>query len=59
MAILTVEGRVENGQIRLRENVVLPECFPFSVSIWRDESGPPVHVASRFPPSSTRPNPPR
>jgi hypothetical protein len=25
MAILTVEGIVENGQIRLRDNVTLPE----------------------------------
>ena len=25
MAILTVEGVVENGQIRLRDNVALPE----------------------------------
>ena len=46
MAILTVEGVVENGQIRLRDNVVLPEDTKVYVVIPDVESAPPPHVYS-------------
>ena len=40
MAILTVEGIVENGQIRLRDHVVLPERAKVYVVI-PDAGAPP------------------
>jgi len=46
MAILTVEGVVENGQIRLRGNVVLPEHTKVYVVIPDVETAPPAHVYS-------------
>ena len=46
MAILTVEGVVENGQIRLRDNVVLPEHTKVYVVIPDVESAPPAYVYS-------------
>ena len=46
MAILTVEGVVENGRIRLRDNVVLPEHTKVYVVIPDVESAPPAHVYS-------------
>src|SRR6266849_8576763 len=41
MAILTVEGVVENGQIRLRDNVALPEHTKVYVVIPDVETAPP------------------
>lgn len=41
MAILTVEGIVENGQIRLRDHVVLPEHTKVFVVI-PDAEAPPL-----------------
>ena len=46
MAILTVEGVVENGQIRLRDNVVLPEHTKVYVVIPEMETAPLAHVYS-------------
>jgi hypothetical protein len=46
MAILTVEGVVENGQIRLRDNVVLPEHAKVYVVIPDMKSAPPAHIYS-------------
>lgn len=46
MAILTVEGVVENGQIRLRDNVVLPENTKVYVVIPDVETPPPAHIYS-------------
>ena len=40
MAILTVEGIVENGQIRLRDQVVLPEHAKVYVVIPDAETAP-------------------
>jgi hypothetical protein len=44
MAILTVEGVVENGQIRLRDNVVLPEHTKVYVVIPDIETAPPTYL---------------
>jgi hypothetical protein len=46
MAILTVEGIVENGQIRLRDNVTLPEHTKVYVVIPDVEAAPQAHVYS-------------
>jgi hypothetical protein len=46
MAILTVEGVVENGQIRLRDYVALPEHTKVYVIIPDVETAPPAHVYS-------------
>ena len=46
MAILTLEGIVENGQIRLRDNVVLPEHTKVYVVIPEMETRPLAHVYS-------------
>jgi hypothetical protein len=46
MAILTIEGVVENGQIRLRENVTLPEHTKVYVVIPEVETAPQAHVYS-------------
>ena len=46
MAILTIEGIVENGQIRLRENVTLPEHTRVYVVIPDVETAPQAHVNS-------------
>lgn len=46
MAILAVEGRVENGQIRLPDSVALPEHTKVYVIIPDMESGPPARVYS-------------
>ena len=46
MAILTVEGVVENGQIRLRDNVALPEHTKVYVVIPDVETAPQAHVYS-------------
>ena len=46
MAILTVEGIVENGQIRLPENVTLPEHTKVYVVIPDVETRPQAHVYS-------------
>jgi hypothetical protein len=46
MPILTVEGVVENGQVRLRENVVLPERTRVYLVIPDVEAAPPAHVHS-------------
>ena len=46
MAILTVEGIVENGQIRLRDNVILPEHTKVYVVIPEVETTPQAHVYS-------------
>jgi hypothetical protein len=46
MAILTIEGNVENGQIRLRENVTLPEHTKVYVVIPDVETAPQAHVYS-------------
>jgi hypothetical protein len=46
MAILTVEGVVENGQIRLRDNVVLPENTKVYVVIPDVETVPPSRIYS-------------
>jgi hypothetical protein len=46
MAILTIEGIVENGQIRLRENVTLPEHTKVYVVIPDVETAPQAHVYS-------------
>ncbi len=46
MAILTVEGIVENGQIRLRDNVTLPEHTKVYVVIPDVATAPQAHVHS-------------
>ncbi len=46
MAILTIEGIVENGPIRLRENVTLPEHTKVYVVIPDVETAPQAHVYS-------------
>jgi hypothetical protein len=46
MAILTIEGIVENGQIRLRDNVTLPEHTKVYVVIPDFETAPQAHVYS-------------
>ena len=46
MAILTVEGIVENGQIRLPDNVMLPEHTKVYVVIPDVETTPQAHVYS-------------
>jgi hypothetical protein len=46
MAILTIEGVVENGQIRLRENVTLPEHTKVYIVIPEVETAPQAHVYS-------------
>jgi len=46
MAILTVQGIVKNGQIRLPENVTLPEHTKVYVVIPDIETTPPAHVYS-------------
>ena len=44
MAILTIEGIVENGQIRLRDHVVLPEHTKVYVVVPDAEALPPAHA---------------
>jgi hypothetical protein len=46
MAILTIEGIVENGQIRLHESVTLPEHTKVYVVIPDVETAPQAHVYS-------------
>jgi hypothetical protein len=46
MPILTLEGFVENGQIRLRDPVALPEHTKVYVVIPEVETVPPAHVYS-------------
>jgi len=46
MAILTVEGVVENGQIRLRDNVTLPEHTKVYVVIPDVATAPQAQVYS-------------
>ena len=46
MAILTIEGIVENGQIRLRDNVTLPEHTRVYVIIPAVAPAPQAHVHS-------------
>ena len=46
MPILTVEGIVENGQIRLRDNVTLPEHTKVYVVIPDVATVPQAHVYS-------------
>ncbi|MEW6358367.1 MAG: hypothetical protein AB1696_18685 [Planctomycetota bacterium] len=46
MAILTVEGIVEKGQIRLRDNVVLPEHTKVYVIIPDVASAPQARIYS-------------
>ena len=46
MAILTVEGVVENGQIRLRDHVTLPEHTKVYVVIPDVEVAPQAHISS-------------
>jgi hypothetical protein len=46
MAILTVEGIVENGQIRLRDNVTLPEHTKVYVVIPDVAMAPQAHIHS-------------
>jgi len=46
MPILTVEGIVENGQIRLRDNVTLPEHTKVYVVIPDVAAVPQAHVYS-------------
>jgi hypothetical protein len=46
MAILTVEGRVENGQIRLPDNLALPEHTEVYVIIPDMESAPQARLHS-------------
>ena len=46
MAILTIEGVVENGQIRLRDNVILPEHTKVYVVIPDVMTPPKAHVPS-------------
>jgi hypothetical protein len=46
MPILTLEGIVENGQIRLRDQVTLPEHTKVYVVIPNVETVPQAHVYS-------------
>lgn len=46
MAILTLEGIVENGRIRLPDNVMLPEHTKVYVVIPEGETAPQAHVYS-------------
>jgi hypothetical protein len=46
MAILTFEGIVENGQIRLPDNVTLPEHTKVYVVIPDIETAPQAHIYS-------------
>jgi hypothetical protein len=46
LSLLTIEGIVENGQIRLRENVTLPEHTKVYVVIPDVETAPQAHVYS-------------
>jgi len=46
MAILTFEGVVENGQIRLRDNVTLPERSKVYVVIPDEGTAAQAHVYS-------------
>ena len=46
MAILTVEGVVENGQIRLREPITLPEHTKVYIVIPDVAPIPHAHIAS-------------
>jgi hypothetical protein len=46
MAVLTFDGTVENGQIRLREDVTLPEHAKVYVVIPALESGTRAHIRS-------------
>ena len=46
MAVLTYEGTVENGQIRLRDDVTLPEHATVYVVIPAHEGGVRAHVRS-------------
>jgi len=46
MPILTLEGIVENGQIRLRDQVTLPEHTKVYVVIPEVETVPQAHVYS-------------
>jgi hypothetical protein len=46
MAILTVEGIVENGQIRLRDQVTLPEHTKVYVVIPDMETAPQAYLYS-------------
>jgi hypothetical protein len=46
MAVLTFEGTVENGQIRLRDGVTLPEHATVYVVIPALEGGVRAHVRS-------------
>ncbi len=46
MAILTVEGVVENGRIRLHDDVMLPEHIRVYVVVPDVETAPRAHVYS-------------
>ena len=46
MAVLTFEGIVENGQIRLRDKVTLPEHTKVYVVIPDVQISPQVHIYS-------------
>jgi len=46
MAVLTFEGIVENGQIRLRDKVTLPEHTKVYVVIPDVETAPQAHIYS-------------
>jgi hypothetical protein len=46
MAVLTVEGVVENGQSRLRDNVALPEHTKVYVVVPHVEAARPAHISS-------------
>ena len=46
MAILTLEGVVENGQIRLPDEVTLPEHTKVYVVVPAIQSGRPAHIYS-------------
>jgi hypothetical protein len=46
MAILTFEGIIENGQIRLRDHVTLPEHTKVYVVIPDVETAPQAHIYS-------------
>jgi hypothetical protein len=45
MSVLTIEGIVENGQIRLRENLTLPDQTKVFVVV-PDQSPRPAHIVS-------------
>ena len=46
MALFTVEGVVANGQIRLRDDVTLPEHTKVYVVIPEMETAPQAHIPS-------------